>query len=163
MREVGHSVMLAAPHTSNWDFVFALAGFWIMELDVRYFIKDTYTKSILGPLFKWTGALGVDRKARNNFVDHTISLLRENKQLVILVPAEGTRKRVEKWKTGFYHIALGAKVPISLGYLDYPKKIGGVANVFMPSGVKEDDFDHIQEIYKQFTGKHPENYNEKIY
>ncbi len=163
IQKVGHSVMVAAPHTSNWDFLFALAGFWIMGLDVRYFIKDNYTRSPIGFLFKWTGALGVSRGQRNNLVQHTVDLLNEREQLVILVPAEGTRSKVDKWRKGFYHIAISAQVPISLGYLDYEKKIGGVADVFDPSGVEEEDFTHIQEIYKQFTGKYPENYNESIF
>lgn len=163
MSKVGHSVMVAAPHTSNWDFLFAIAGFWIMGLNVRYFIKDSYTKSPVGFLFRWTGALGVNRAARNNLVDHTIQLLKENEQMVILVPAEGTRKKVEKWKKGFYHIALGAGVPISLGYLDYKKKIGGVLTVFEPSGVEAEDFDFIQAQYLPITGKYPENYNPQIH
>lgn len=163
MEKVSHSVMLAAPHTSNWDFLFAIAGFWIMGLDVRYFIKDTYTKSPLGFLFRWTGALGVDRSARNNLVQHTIDLLNSHEQMVILVPAEGTRKRVEKWKKGFYHIALGANVPISLGYLDYQRKIGGVLDVFSPSGDEVDDFTYIQEKYKPIPGKYPEKYNPQIF
>lgn len=163
MSAVSHSVMVAAPHTSNWDFLFAIAGFWIMELDVRYFIKDTYTRSPFGFFFKWTGALGVNRDARNNFVDYTIDLLKEKDQLIILVPAEGTRKRVDKWKKGFYHIAKGANVPISLGYLDFGKKVAGIADVFTPTENEEADFQRIQEVYKQFTPRHPEQYNEQIY
>lgn len=163
MSKVGHSVMVAAPHTTNWDFLFAIAGFWIMGLDVRYFIKDAYTKNPLGFLFKWTGALGVDRNARNNLVEHTVQLLKDNPQMVILVPAEGTRKRVEKWKRGFYHIALTAKVPISLGYLDYKYKIGGVLDVFDPAGEEVADFTYIQEKYAVIHPKFPENYNPQIF
>ncbi|NVK26881.1 MAG: 1-acyl-sn-glycerol-3-phosphate acyltransferase [Flavobacteriia bacterium] len=162
-KEFGHSVMVAAPHTTNWDFLFAIAGFWIMELDVRYFIKDTYTKSIIGFLFKWTGALGVNREARNNLVQHTIDLLNEHDQMVILVPAEGTRKKVDKWRKGFYHIAKGANVPISMGFLDYEKKIGGVAGAFWPTDDEAADFQVLQDTYKRFKGKFPENYNEQIY
>lgn len=163
MSRVSHSVMVAAPHTSNWDFLYAIAGFWIMELDVRYFIKDSYTRSPLGFFFKWSGALGVNRDARNNFVDYTIQLLNEKEQLIILVPAEGTRKWVPKWKKGFYHIAKGAKVPISLGYLDFGNKVAGIAGVFDPTDDEAQDFQRIQEVYKQYTPKHPEQYNEQIY
>lgn len=163
MQKVKKSVMLAAPHTSNWDFLFAISGFWIMGLDVRYFIKDTYTKSLFGFVFKWTGAMGVDRSARNNLVEHSIETLNKHEQMVILVPAEGTRKYVEKWKKGFYHIALGANVPVSLGYLDYKEKIGGVLDVFDLSGVEEDDFNFIQEKYRPIHPKHPENYNPQIH
>ena len=163
--EVHHSVMVAAPHTSNWDFVFAILGFWIMGIEVRYFIKDDYTRSkLMGWFFRWTGAIGVDRSRRNNgLVGYAIELLQKSNNLVILVPAEGTRKWVDKWKLGFYHIALEAKVPISLGYLDYPNKRGGVLTVFTPSGVMEQDLQFIQEQYLPITGKHPENYNPQIY
>lgn len=159
-----HSVMVAAPHTSNWDFPFALAGFWVMNLPVRYFIKDFYTKGPWGFFFRWTGAIGVDRKRQGNkLTDYAIQLLRENPRMVILVPAEGTRKKVEKWRTGFYRIALEADVPISMGFLDYKKKEGGVLGVFEPTGEFERDMQYIQEQYLPIAGKYPENYNPQIY
>ena len=161
---MAHSVMLAAPHTSNWDFPFALAAFWKMGIDVRYFIKDNYTKSPLGWFFRWTGAIGVDRnKKSNKLTDYAIELLKENDQLVILVPAEGTRRRVEKWRTGFYRIAHEADVPISLGFLNYKAKIAGVGKPFYPTGDFEKDMTHIQEFYRPITGKYPENYNPSIF
>ncbi len=158
-----HSVMVAAPHTSNWDFPFAIFGFWLMEIDVRYFIKNSYTKGPMGWFFTWTGAIGVDRSQTNNLVEHTANLLKENEKLVILVPAEGTRKRVDKWKSGFYNIASEAGVPISLGYCDFPKKIAGVGQVVKPSGDFEADMEIIERFYANKVGKHPENYNPKIY
>ncbi len=162
--EMAHSVMLAAPHTSNWDFPLALAVFWRMGIDVKYFIKDDYTKSILGWFFKWTGAIGVDRsKKRNKLTELAIELLKSQDQLVILVPAEGTRKKVEKWRTGFYHISRQANVPISLGYLDYKKKEAGVGPVFYPSGDFNKDMMHIQEFYRPISAKYPEQYNPEIF
>jgi 1-acyl-sn-glycerol-3-phosphate acyltransferase len=158
-----HSVMLASPHTSNWDFFYAIFGFWLIEVDLKYFIKDEYTKGPLGGFFRWTGAIGVDRSKRNNLVEHTINLLNENDQLVILVPAEGTRKRVEKWKKGFYNIATGAQVPVSLGYLDYKDKIAGVGDVLDLSGDFEKDMRYIQAFYATKTPRHPALYNKKIY
>jgi len=158
-----HSVMIAAPHTSNWDFPFTIFGFWLMDIDLKYFIKDSYTRSPLGWFFRWTGALGVDRAKQNNLVEHTASMLKGDKNLVILVPAEGTRKRVERWRTGFYQIAMQAQVPISLGYLDFEKKIAGVGDVFMPTGNFEADMQHIEDFYKNIPGKNPELYNPKIF
>ena len=85
--EVEHSVMVAAPHTSNWDFPYALAGFWLMNLDLKYFIKDMYTKGLHGYFFRWTGAIGVNRKkTKNNLTDYAIELLKANR-MEILVPA----------------------------------------------------------------------------
>lgn len=158
-----HSVMVAAPHTSNWDFIYAIFGFWLMDLPLKYFIKDSYTKSFLGWFFKWTGALGVDRSKRNNLVEHTVALLKQDNGLVILVPAEGTRKRVERWRKGFYVIAEKANVPISLGFLDYKNKIAGVGKVLHTSGNFEADMQAIQDFYTTKTGKHPELYNPNIY
>lgn len=160
--EVKHSVMVAAPHTSNWDFPFALAAFWTMGLDLKYFIKDFYTRGLHGYFFRWTGAIGVNQKAKSNLTEYAIQLLKE-KKMVVLVPAEGTRKRVEKWRTGFYTIAIEAKVPISLGYLDFSKKEAGIMGVFQPSGDFEKDMSYIQEQYLDKVGKYPENYNPQIF
>ncbi len=158
------TVMIAAPHTTNWDLPYSLAAFWLMRIDVKYFIKDMYTKSIFGWFFKWTGAVGVSRKnAKNNLVQTSIDLLNSKEQLVLLVPAEGTRKRVDKWRTGFYHIAKGARVPVSLGYLDYAKKEAGILDVFPLSNDWAADMTHIQEAYRPITGKYPENYNPQIF
>ncbi|MFN4298588.1 MAG: 1-acyl-sn-glycerol-3-phosphate acyltransferase [Thermaurantimonas sp.] len=158
------TVMVAAPHTSNWDFPIALFAFWKMRIPFKYFIKDSYTKSPLGWFFKWTGAIGVDRsRLKNNLVEYAAELLKKNPKMVILVPAEGTRKRVDRWKTGFYHIAMKAGVNITLGFADYEKKTAGVLGVLKPSGVFEKDMSKIQEQYKNIKGKYPELYNEKIF
>ena len=158
------SVMIAAPHTSNWDFIFSIGAFWQMGIPLRYFIKDAYTRSIAGFFFRWSGAIGVDRSKRGSgLTDYAIELLKAHDKLVILVPAEGTRKKVEKWRTGFYRIAVEAGVPISLGYLDYAKKEAGVLTAFQPSGDTEKDMQFIQEQYARIHPKHPELYNKQIY
>jgi 1-acyl-sn-glycerol-3-phosphate acyltransferase len=159
-----HCVMIAAPHTSNWDFPFAILGFWLKGLDLKFFIKDSYTNPFLiGGIFRWMGALGVDRSKRNNLVEHSVELLKSNKKLVILVPAEGTRSRVEKWRKGFYQIAVQAEVPITLGYLDFKKKEAGLGPVVYPTGDFEKDMQIIEDFYRHITGKNPENYNPKIF
>lgn len=161
--EMKHSVMVAAPHTSNWDFPYALAAFWVMGLDLKYFIKDLYTKGLHGYFFRWTGAVGVNRsKTRNNLTDYAIEQLK-SKKMVVLVPAEGTRKWVPKWKTGFYRIAMEANVPISLGYLDYDKKEAGVLGVYHPTGIFEEDMTYIQEVYRNIGPKHKKDYNPQIF
>jgi len=163
LEQAGHSVMIAAPHTSNLDLPHAIASFWVMGLDVKFFIKDFYTKWWFLGFFKSMGAIGVNRKKHGNLVDYAIKLLQENKQLVIMVPAEGTRKRVEKWKSGFYNIAKAAKVPIALGYLDYKNKTAGVAKLVNISENKEKDLTIIENVYKNYTGKFPELYNSQIF
>ena len=157
-------VMIAAPHTSNWDIMFAILTYWKHDIKFKFFVKDEYTKSLFwGLLAKKLGAIGVDRTKGNNLVDFAINIFKENNEIVILVPAEATRKKAEKWKTGFYHIAKGANVPIALGYLDYKNKVAGVGGVIKPSEIMEDDFNKIQKFYKSILGKHPELYNPIIF
>lgn len=163
VEEITPSVMIAAPHTTNWDFIFAIGAFWQMEIPLRYFIKQAYTKSVFGFFFKWSGAIGVNQKQKGGLTQFAIDLLTERKDMVILVPAEGTRKRVEKWRTGFYTIAEKANVPIALGYLDYANKIAGVGKYIHPSGDFEKDMQIIQDFYKDVPPKNPELYNKQIY
>lgn len=163
LTKVKRSVMIAAPHTSNWDLIFALGGFWLMGVDVKYFIKQKYTQGPFGFFFKYTGAIGVNQSQNTNLTEYAIKLFEERKNLVLLVPAEGTRKRVEKWRTGFYRIATQAKVPVTLGYLDYKLKIAGVKEIIYPTENFENDMAQIEAVYKNIQGKFPERYNQKIY
>ena len=156
-------VMVAAPHTSNWDYPIAILAFMVIGIRMRYFIKDTYTKPPLGFIFKALGAIGVNRSRRSNLTQYAVELLNESEEMVILVPAEGTRGRVEKWKTGFYHIAIEAKVPIVLGYVNYENKIAGIGPVYYPTGDFETDMNHIQQFYEDKAGRFPDQYNPKIY
>ncbi len=152
-------VIIAAPHTSNWDFPYTILTFWKYDIPISFFIKDSYTKSILGGILRSMGAIGVDRSKNGNLVDYAAELLQNRDELMLIVPAEGTRSYTEKWKTGFYHIAKKAGVPIALGYLDFKTKEIGVGKLFKPTGDIDSDFDEIQEFYKNITGKHPELYN----
>jgi 1-acyl-sn-glycerol-3-phosphate acyltransferase len=161
--KVKKCVMLAAPHTSNWDLLFAMAVYWKEGIHNRFFIKNMYTKGFFGFFFKWLGAIGVDRSKNNNLVDYATELFGNYDELVLMVPAEGTRKKVEKWKTGFYHIATKANVPVALGFLDYKKKLAGVGDLITLSGDFEKDMTVIQDFYKNIAAKHPELYNEKIF
>ena len=162
--EMLHSVMICAPHTSNWDFLLALGTFWYLAIPWRFFVKDIYTKNIfVGWFFKWVGAIGVNRVKRKNLTAYAIELLKENDPMVILVSAEGTRERVDKWKTGFYYIAKGAGVPVCLGYGDYKKRIIGMGRVMYPTDNFKGDMKCIEDFYKNIQGKYPENYNPKIF
>ena len=156
-------VMIAAPHTSNWDLLFAITVYWKEGVNAKFLIKDDYTKGLKGLLFKWLGAIGVDRSKNNNMVDYAVGLFKETEKLVLLVPAEGTRKRVRKWRMGFYHIAKKANVPVSLGYLDYENKIAGIGGLIFLSEDIDKDMKIIEDFYKDITAKYPELYNKKIY
>ncbi len=160
---VKHSVVIAAPHTSNWDFPFTLGAFWLMGVDLKFFIKDSYTKGFTGGLFRWFGALGVNREKKNDLVQHAVNLLRKNKELAIVIPSEGTRSFVAEWKSGFYHIASKAHADICLGYLDYKKKEAGIDKIIQPSGDIKQDLEHIEAYYKNYTAKNPDKYNPIIF
>lgn len=161
--KIPKTVMIAAPHTSNWDLIFALAVYWKEGIKAQFLIKDSYTKGLKGYFFRWLGAIGVDRSKHNNLVDFAVKLYNSSESLILMVPPEGTRKKAERWKTGFYHMAKNANVPVSLGFLDYKNKIAGVGGTYKLTGVFENDMEHIQDFYKNIEGKFPEQYNKSIY
>ena len=105
---------------------------------------------------RWLGGIPIDRSKTNNVVASTIDVFNAHDKLVIIVPPEGTRNKVSYWKTGFYHIAAGANVPIVLGYVDYQRKAGGIGPTVMPTGDIEADMQEIRSFYTGVTGKHPE-------
>jgi len=158
-KDIKKCVVIVAPHTSMWDFVWGRLAFWVMRVKVKFLIKKESFDTFYGGLLKWAGGIPVDRKNSTNMVESIAALFDKNKSLVITITPEGTRKYNANWKKGFYYIALRAKVPIALGILDYAKKEGGVGKVFMPSGNFEEDFKMIENFYRGRKGKHPENFN----
>jgi 1-acyl-sn-glycerol-3-phosphate acyltransferase len=154
----GHQrcVVIAAPHTSNWDFVYALAVFFKLGMPVKFLAKKELFKWPLSILLNAFGGMPVDRKKNNKLVDAMVDLFSENKNLMLLIPAEGTRSFVQKWKTGFYHVALRANVPVLLGYLDYEKKMAGFGPLLTMTGNGQHDAAHIKSFYKDIKGRYPE-------
>ena len=150
-------VIIAAPHTSNWDFPLMLLISFAMEMKVNWMGKDAIFRKPFKGFFKWLGGIPIDRSSNNNVVQQSIDTLTHNENLALIVPPSGTRQRVTRWKTGFYHIANGAKVPIALGFLDYQKKIGGIGPHLVPQGNLAVDMEIISKFYAQVTGKYPEN------
>ena len=155
-------VLIAAPHTSNWDFVYGIGALDEFKLDVKYLAKKELFRFPFKGMFESLGGLPVDRSKSNSMVDAMIKLINSKDEIIVLIPPEGTRSKVQKWKTGFYHVALGSGVPIVLAYLDYERKIAGIGPVIIPSGNKEEDFKVISLFYKNIAAKHPENYNTDI-
>lgn len=156
-----NTVTLAAPHTSNWDIVYSLGAFWLMRMPVKFLIKDFYMNWYFFGFFKWLGGIGVNRKQRTNLVETSAGILRDT-DFNLMISAEGTRKRVDKWRIGFYHIAKQADVDISLGYLDYAKKSAGLLGV-VKAGEMNTTLDEIEAQYKDVKGRYPELYNPKIH
>jgi len=152
-------VLIAAPHTSNWDFPYTLMVCFALRLRVYWVGKASLFRWPLGPLARWLGGIAVDRSASANLVQATIDAFGRQERLVVIVAPEGTRGYVSHWKTGFYHIAHGAGVPVAMAYLDFKRKAGGIGEMFRTSGDIERDMEHIQAFYKGVTGKNQEQFN----
>lgn len=151
-------VMIAAPHTSNWDMPITLALAFVFRIKVYWMDKVTIFKWPFRTLMMWLGGIPIDRSKSNNIVEQSISAFKENDHLVMIIPPEGTRKKVRYWKTGFYHIAHGAGVPIVLGYLDYARKTGGIGPVVYTTGDIDADMKIIRKFYAGITGKYPDGF-----
>ena len=163
-KEAERCVMLSAPHTSNWDLWYGRLAFFVMEIPVRFAIKREWMQFPFGMLIRPLGGIAIDRRPkteggeRPSQVEAMSALYGANDRLAIMVPPEGTRRANPKWKTGFYYVALAAKVPICLGYLDYANKRAGVGKVLVPSGNLEADLQIIGNFYRDIRGKHPERF-----
>lgn len=153
--ELDKYVIIAAPHTSNWDFLYTMCLAFIYRLNPRIMMKAEWFFWPLGRLFRWLGAIPIDRSKTNNVVAHSIAAFKRRESLVLVVPPSGTRRKVLYWKTGFYRIAQGADVPIALGFLDYRCKMGGFGPLLHPTGDLAADMRTISGFYRGITGRHP--------
>lgn len=154
--DVPKYVMIAAPHTSNWDFVVCLLISFVLDIKIYVMAKKELMEWPCGSGFKWLGVIPVDRSGPNNTVAQAIQVFQESEKLIMVIPPSGTRKKVKKWKTGFYHIANGANVPIALGFLDYGRKTGGIGPLIRPTGDIDADMIEIRAFYADIVGKYPE-------
>lgn len=150
-------IIIGAPHTSNWDFPSALLALSAMEISFSWIGKHTLFQPPFGFIFRLLGGIPVDRNIRLSFTNNMVQLFNNSENLKLAIAPEGTRAKKDHWKTGFYYIAVAAKVPVALGYIDYGKKELGIGPLFTPTGDIEKDFDFISNFYKDKTGKFPEN------
>jgi 1-acyl-sn-glycerol-3-phosphate acyltransferase len=147
-------VMIAAPHTSNWDLPNTLMAAFALRLHIYWMGKESIFKPPFRHLMMWLGGIPVNRDRANNLVAASAQAIVDADQpLQLVVPPEGTRQKTRYWKTGFYYIALSAKVPIVLAYMDYKRKISGLGPLFHPSGDIEADMVKIKAFYAAFTGR----------
>jgi 1-acyl-sn-glycerol-3-phosphate acyltransferase len=153
------SVLIAAPHTSNWDLPYTLMVAFALRLTPYWMGKEQIFRPPFRGLMMWLGGLPVNRSQANNLVAASAAAISQAKgPLQLIVPPEGTRGKTRYWKTGFYYIAQGAQVPIVLAYLDYEKKIGGLGPVFLPTGDLEADMLAIKAFYAPFKGKNADQF-----
>ncbi len=153
--EIPKLVLIAAPHTSNWDFPLGLLVRSALGIPGNFVGKDSLFKPPLGRLMHWLGGIPVDRSQRKNFVDQIVQRFREREQICLVIAPEGTRKKVKEFKTGFYYIAKGAGVPILMCQFDWEHKIVGFSAPFYPTDNQEADFQHIYAYFRGVKGKIP--------
>lgn len=146
-------VLVAAPHTSNWDFVWVLACATHFQVRISWLGKHSLFKWPFGPFMRMLGGVPVQRHRRGNMVEELIATFDEYEGLILTVPPEGTRRQTEYWKSGFYHIARGANVPILLSFLSYENKTGGFGPAVMPTRDVRADMDQIRDFYRDKAGK----------
>jgi len=148
-------VVIAAPHTTNWDFLWVLAFAWALEIDMKWLGKHTLFRWPFGLVLRWLGGIPVRRHERANLVDQLVDRFEKQDAFVVVVPAEGTRGWVPRWRSGFYHVARRARVPVALGFLDYANKIGGFGPTLHLTGDVRLDMDRIRTFYDPAWGKFP--------
>lgn len=150
------AVVIAVPHTSNWDFWYALLACWSFGLSFQWLGKDTLFEGPLGGLLRALGGMSVDRARSNGLVSQVAERFAAADRMVLMVPAEGTRSRRDTWKSGFYFMAKEAHVPVVLGYLDYPNRRAGFGPAIAVTDDPRADMDKVRAFYADKVGKYPE-------
>ncbi len=148
-------MIIAAPHTSNWDLFFLLGAAYTFHLQIHFLIKNNLFVPVVGPILSFLGGVPVDRSRSHNLVANLVTRISASDGVSLVIPPAGTRKYTDYWKSGFYRIALEANIPIVCGYLDYAKKEAGLGLSFYLSGNMTEDMDRIREFYASKTGRYP--------
>lgn len=149
-------VVIGGPHTSNWDFLLLLAFTLHFRVHTRWVGKDALFRPPLGWFMRRVGGISVDRSKAGDTVSQIVAEFDNADDLILIITPEGTRGTVRRWKSGFYHIAAGAKVPIMIFYADYAKKHGGIGPLYYPSGDYDGDVDKMRAFFNGITPRNPE-------
>ncbi len=160
--EIHKYVLIAYPHTSNWDFILGMLAKWAMGMPLNWVAKHSMFRGPFRPLFIAMGGVPLDRSKTSGFIQNNIELFEQRECFVLGLMPEGTRSKTERLKTGFYHIAHGASVPLALAYLDYKHKTLGVGKVMETCGDIDKDFLLIKDFYQNRTGCNPQNQSELV-
>lgn len=153
------AVIIVAPHTSMWDFIYGRLAFWVLGLDVKFLINSKYFFAPLGFVLRKLGGFPVKYSKAISLLLQIKQMYENNDSFLLVITPEGTRSLVKKWRKGFYQIATGSNIPIVMAFIDYKNKKGGLGPVFNPTGNYNDDLMEIEAFYKNFHARHPERYN----
>lgn len=151
-------VIIAAPHETNWDLPFMLGIAFYYRVPVRWMGKKSLGTGPFGWLMRWWGLLPVDRQQSTSIVDQVVAAFDASDEMAVVIAPEGTRSDVKAWKTGFYNIALAANVPISIGFVDYSRKLGGVGGPLIPTG----DYEADMALVATFLGERVSRFNHPV-
>jgi 1-acyl-sn-glycerol-3-phosphate acyltransferase len=151
-------VLIVAPHTSNWDFPTGLCVKFAMRMGGRFVGKHTLFRGPFGVVMGWLGGIPVDRAAAAGFVEDVARIVREAERMTLVIAPEGTRRRADRWKSGFYRIALAAEVPIFPVGFDYRRKVIFMKPSFQPTGDYEKDLAYLRSLYSAEMALVPRNY-----
>ena len=152
-------VLIGAPHTTNWDLVISLLMAGTLGLRLRWVGKSSLFRFPQGVLMRWLGGIPVQRGAKQGAVRRLAELIQQQERFVLAIAPEGTRSQDPYWKTGFYHIARAACVPVALGYCDYPARTVGIGPTISPTGDLREDFKRMARFYAEKRGKFPHKQN----
>ncbi len=156
--DIGQCVLIVAPHTSNWDFVFGLAAKWALGLRVRFIGKHTLFRFPLGVLMRGVGGIPVDRHSAEGFTERVAAEFASGDALWLVVAPEGTRRLVTRWKTGFHRIAITARVPILPVALDYGARAVRALPLHAPSGDYAADLEALSAHFTPAMACEPARY-----
>lgn len=149
-------VVIGAHHTSNWDFVLFIAAKFILRLNARWFGKHSIFRWPFGALMRYWGGIPIRRHLKLNTVEQAIEAFAEHRQFILVLSPEGTRRKVERWKSGFCHIACGAGVPIVPAALDFQHRRIVIGAPFQPTGNEEADLRQLLAFYRPYVPKNPD-------
>lgn len=156
-------VMIFYPHTSNWDFFFGMLAKWAIAFPLKFLVKEKLFKGVsgffIGRFVSYWGGEPIERGASSGAIGKLTERMQQSDWFWLAIAPEGTRSYTPHWRSGFYHIALAAKVPLVCAYIDYPNKEIGVCDELILSGDEATDLAQIQLIYQQFQGKNPQNHS----
>ena len=149
-------VIIAAPHTSNWDFILAMLAIFGLNIKVRWLGKHSIFKPGFKKFFEWLGGIPVYRDNPSSLIENVVNIVKKERSIVIAMTPDGTRKKVKRWKTGFLRIAKQTHSKILLISIDAPTKSIEIGNIFNPTGNSEEDLAYIQKYYSTFRGINPQ-------
>jgi len=149
------AILIGAPHTSNWDFLLSIGTSFAFGLNMSWMAKHTFVNGRGKRLWHWLGGIPVDRRAKHGAVGEMVDVFNSHDQLLVAITPEGSRTGAKRWKSGFYHIARGANVPIIPIVFDYEHKEVRILEPYLPTDNKEQDIATLQTLYKDVKGKFP--------